>query len=460
MDRSSNSDPKTTKWVAEISERLTRQLEIQVEIPPVSIFLVQETITKTKPNAYKPQQIGFGPYHHFRHGPHTKTEQKKLMLLQRVLKDRKIKDFGLTVVDRVKKCVHVIRACYDMFLQDDDDSLAWVLAIDGLFLLDLFTTYDRKQLEADSTNKRLLVQDIMMVENQIPYMVLKEIQEALNSSPGTNTIPSEDEMSTCNNFSPTIFRSLCEIHTPLELCSDSQAPTHEHLLHYMYHSIINNVRLKPLPSCTESITNISTNKITIPSASKLRVRARFGFHDLLKDEGIDDIYMDKNIIYLPIITWSNNSEVILRNLVAYETLIPGSSRGPLNEYMGLMCGLVVNTDDVKLLREENIIRGDLADDEVVKIFVGMSSSIKSMNTNEKSKLQDMIDKVNKVYESNPRIKASLFLNKHCGSFVGGTLKIVAYMISIVTMFMLSYQAYCDIYGGDKKSVTLLSYASS
>ncbi|KAI3796947.1 hypothetical protein L1987_39634 [Smallanthus sonchifolius] len=140
-------------------------------------------------------------------------------------------------------------------------------------------------------------------------------------------------------------------------------------------------------------------------------------------------------------------------------LMPDSDHFPLTEYMGLMSRLVVNVDDVKLLRKENIIRGELGDDEVAKIFVGMSTSIATLKTKEKSLLQEMIDEVNKVYKSRPRIKAYLFLKKPAnwllvglkafGSFVGASWKIVVFMISIVTVLMLTYKAYCDVKGCHK-----------
>ncbi|KAF5767463.1 hypothetical protein HanRHA438_Chr14g0634671 [Helianthus annuus] len=540
VDPSLIADPREQKWVGEISEIVKHQLEIKVEIPPVSIFKIPENITKIKPEAYKPQQIGFGPYHHFQPGPYTKMEQKKLVVLQKVLQYHKIKDFRLDVLDKVENLVPVIRACYEMFLQDDNVSLAWVSAIDGLFLLNLFETYDNKQVKVNPT-QRLLAQDIMMVENQIPFMVLKEIHEALNTSSGTNFSPSvfpslrseeDDQLITASSttfsldlpshsnltFSPSIFRSFSEIHSPLELCSPSNAPNHvEHLLHYMYDSIINNDPLKnihipvsstkpsvmsdyipplSLSDITNSIShvsnflkkvpekeiaqlyeqtvtslqNFSKHKITIHSASKLQGIAGFEFHDLPKDGGVENVYMDDNNIYLPRITLNNDSEVILRNLVAYETLMPNSNRFPLNEYMGLMCGLIVNVEDVKLLKKDNIIKGDLGEDEVAKLFIGVSSSIMSLKTKKKSDLQEMIDQVNNVYERKPRIKAYLPVKKLAnwllvvlttiGGFVGATWKIVAFMVSIVTVFMLTYQAYCDVYGCDNNKSVVLSYASS
>ncbi|KAI3739725.1 hypothetical protein L2E82_30136 [Cichorium intybus] len=375
----------------------------------------------------------------------------------------------LKVCDRVRD----IRGCYDMFLQDDDYFLARILTIDGLFLLFLFHSYnsgvdsgdERYELQQKSkesnehivnvevdTRRRLFAQDLMMAENQIPFTVLKEIDMALNS-PSGNSILSDD------NFSGIIFRSFCVTHSPLELCSLAQAPSHvEHLLDYMYHSIVNNVPLnnngpqdletsvhgpihqvrsmkskkeeelllptgntgtgpslgkfpspifhfvqkipweKFIPLYKQTVTTLETfskNRTNIYSASKLH-GAGFKFHLLQKEEGIWKIDSKGKDIYLPCVTLHTDSEVILRNLVVYEMLMVNSDNFPLTEYVGLMCGLIMNVNDVKVLKRQKIIGG-------------------------------------------------------------ASLKIVAFLISLMTVFLLTSQAYCDAYGCAKANVSLLTY---
>lgn len=73
----------------------------------------------------------------------------------------------------------------------------------------------------------------------------------------------------------------------------------------------------------------------------------------------------------------------------------------------------------------------------------------------------MIDDINKVYDDGLSTKAYLLLKKLArwllvilkaiGGFVGALWKIVAFMISIVTVFMLTLKAYCDIYGSSYAS---------
>ncbi|KAL8247971.1 hypothetical protein R6Q59_009187 [Mikania micrantha] len=292
-----------------------------------------------------------------------------------------------------------------------------------------------------------------------------------------------------NDFSPSIFQIFCKIHSPLKLCSESQAPSSvDHILHYMYYSIVNNFRVRPnedaivateffnfvkkipkdeiVQAYEQTISILETftqTKLIIPSASNLHA-AGFKFHSLKEDEGIKDALVWGKDVYLPIVTLNKDSDVILKNLVAYEALTSNSNSFPFAEFMVLMCALVVNVDDVKRL--ENVIKGDLRADEVVKLFTGISGSIPAMKTNKKSNLHGTIDEINMAYNSRLSMKPYLLLKKLAqwllvalkaiGGFVGSTWKIVAYVVGIVTVFMLTLQAYCDVYGCDK-TVTLLPF---
>ncbi|KAI3803038.1 hypothetical protein L1987_31186 [Smallanthus sonchifolius] len=263
----------------------------------------------------------------------------------------------------------------------------------------LTVPFDQPELPKVGPKERSVAQDIMMVENQIPFMVLKEIDETLQAS-------SDNSSRSVINLSPSIFRVFCEIHSPLKLCSKSQAPSSvDHLLHYMYYSIVNNVPEVTLPddqshkiekpdipvkeivkayeqtiSMLETFSHTKT--IKIPSASTLHHKAGFQFHILEDDEGIQNVRVRGYDIYLPSITLNNDSEAVLRNLVAYETLIDNPDSFPLNEYMGMMCGLIMSKDDANYLQNRNVITGDMGADEVAKLFIGMSGSIRTEDESE------------------------------------------------------------------------------
>ncbi|KAD2394265.1 hypothetical protein E3N88_41242 [Mikania micrantha] len=257
--------------------------------------------------------------------------------------------------------------------------------------------------------------------------------------------------STSNNFSPSIFRIFCTIHSPFNLCSERQAPSNaDHLLHYMYYSIVNNVR-PPVPAGAP-FPRPRTRPRQVPESTHA--------FEIFKNMPKDEIVKAYELTIL-----------ILKTFTQTKLIIPSASNlhaagfsFRLAEFMVLMCALVVNVDDVKRL--ENVIKGDLRADEVVKLFTGISGSIPAMKTNKKSNLQGTIDEINMAYNNRLSMKPYLLLKKLAqwllvalkaiGGFVGSTWKIVAFVVGLVTVFMLTLQAYCDVYVCNK-TVTLLPF---
>ncbi|KAD2394269.1 hypothetical protein E3N88_41246 [Mikania micrantha] len=206
----------------------------------------------------------------------------------------------------------------------------------------------------------------------------------------------------------------------------------------MYYSIVNNVRppvpagarfpkstrafeiLKNMPkdeivkAYEQTILILKTftqTKLIIPSASNLHA-AGFRFHSLPEHYGIKETIFMRKEVSLPVIT--------------------------LNKTL------------------ENVIKGDLPADEVVKLFKGMSGSIPDMKTTEKTKLQKTIDKINMAYNSRLSMMPYFFLKrlahwllvalKAIDGFVESSWKIVAFILSLVSVLMLTAQAYCEVFG--------------
>nr|GEZ02541.1 putative UPF0481 protein At3g02645 [Tanacetum cinerariifolium] len=137
-----------------------------------------------------------------------------------------------------------------------------------------------------------------------------------------------------------------------------------------------------------------------PLASELSRIGKIEFY--MTPGGIKDVEFD---FYLPILNLKSDSEVILRNLVAYEGLM--LEKGTFlnldfTEYVDLMCGIIDNVKDVRILHEKNIIKVDLDEDEIVKLFNGVTKS--SFKTDEASGLQKTLARVNKYYGNVPRVK--------------------------------------------------------
>lgn len=550
------------RWVTQINKTVSKQIAIDIVPPPTCVFRVPKAILDTKPEAYIPPQIGLGPYHHFR-AEMQKMLRYKLAAVKKVLTDDQIHNFQSLVVDKLKDIEPSIRACYDEYLDLDDDTLAWILALDGLFLLyrlgygltrsPKFNPGDKSQDKAaneiqilddqaqssdatsgtetqhprtgetigdDTEESRMITEeiealespiswksivkipddvvihprDILMLENQIPLLVLKEIQNALHLSSHDSSL---DEM----------LAAFAEEHSPLQLLPSvkfHQDASPAHLLDFMYHLVVSNIKPKqkvkpeefqkgqeePLKAKFEGFKTFLSNlknvismafsdeslpkpllliknlfflgadtqydtlfgnigkdgkstveEIVIPPVSELARVGGVTFN--LTPGGIRDIRYDEKelIFYLPMITLKINSEIIIRNLIAYEQAVtPPGSILELTEYVELMCGIVDTAKDAELLREKGIIKGDLSNDGVANLFNGIPRY--NYLPNEVSNMRITYYKVKKRFNSRPIVKAYKFLEKQAIIW----WKVIATVVTILVVLLVIFQQVCAVYG--------------
>lgn len=101
--------------------------------------------------------------------------------------------------------------------------------------------------------------------------------------------------------------------------------------------------------------------------------------------------------YLPSLRLDANFEVIVRNLLAYESLT--KSNGLIcTRYIELMSALILSSEDVKLLVDENIIQTSLSHQVIAQIFTGIMTKLTVVGPTKIRKLEEEIKKVNVVYK--------------------------------------------------------------
>ncbi|KAI3709369.1 hypothetical protein L2E82_39130 [Cichorium intybus] len=478
------SPPSSTEdlqqWLIDIPQALQSLLSSDTTLP-VCIFKLPETRTSEKPDAYLPQHIGLGPIHHFRTDIYSKQEKLKLVTANIILKPYITSEFEKIVQESLIDLAPVAEYCYDLPFDIENDVLAWVFAIDALVVVDVLSKVrDGRRTE--------YLEDVIMVENQIPLVILVKLLSALNE----HLTGDLDDLFLTNlllNFSETRspFKFIIP-KTQFDLGIDNRF----HLLDCMYHLIVKHtVPRNPMLRMNfavdiniENVQNVVQTagelfpclnvffqpillvlklpwdkigdliklivgeipvvlEIDIPSVSRLAGTAKIEFSTTTG--GIRDIEFDeeKLTFCLPVLELKSDSEVILRNLVAYEELLFKNGTATnldFTEYVDFMCGIVDGVEDVKILREKNIILGDIEDEEIVKLFNGITKSSAKVD-GQKSKLQNTIQKVNNHYGNIPRIKVfrtakMLFL---------ASWKTLVVVFSILSILLLIYVGVCQVY---------------
>ncbi|CAH9101896.1 unnamed protein product [Cuscuta europaea] len=156
--------------------------------------------------------------------------------------------------------------------------------------------------------------------------------------------------------------------------------------------------------------------------------------------GIPSIAFDSTTatLRLPVVRIDVNSQVLLRNMVAYESCI---TCGPLvfARYLEFMNGIIDCAEDSRALREKGILFNHLkSDDEVADLWNGMSKSIRLTKV---PFLDKVIADVNNYYSCKWRVKAGRFIM----SYVYGSWKILTLLATVLLLLLSGLEAFCSVY---------------
>ncbi|AES86524.1 hypothetical protein MtrunA17_Chr4g0002901 [Medicago truncatula] len=544
MSYNSKSTFDELQWVIHIRKILEEEFEEEDGKLSVTIFNVPKLLMASDPDSYVPQQVAIGPYHYWRSELY-EMQSYKLAATKRFLKS--LQSFKLdNLVDQLTKYEQRVRACYHKFLDLNGETMVWMMIVDASFLLELLQIYAMQEGEpkrevlssmshlVDYAGRKsahnAMLKDIVMLENQIPLMVLRKLLEFKLSSKEAademlifmfiglfkQTSPfkmiekfpsikvsesahlldffydmivpkletgndvtidveiqqeeeqdkgedenSKGESSYVKQPFNEIWRILSKhIKGPMKSLNRVVSRPLKVLVKFPWKIISNLPGGKLLKQPVESLffskekgdeekqenENSSTDlvnkpplmdEIAIPSVEQLVLA---GVNFLPTNGSISSISFDAktNTFHLPMIRLDVNTEVFLRNLVAYESSV-GSGPLVITRYTELMNGIIDSEKDAKILREKGIILNHLkSDQEVANMWNGMS---KSLRLSRVPFLDKTIEDVNKSYNNTMKIKIWKFMK----SYVFGSWPVLTFLASMFLLFMTALQAFCSIY---------------
>lgn len=164
--------PKIQRVPVVLKER--KKFEKHYELP----WIEQKKIEKF----YEPRWISIGPIHH---------GTSRLMLAEEKYKPKLVAKFIINcnwkieaLYDKIKGRIKDLKECFeeDVIKEYDDDFLSWMLFFDGCSTLQFISSYAQgHELLEDFSIKTDQVayaqQDLFLLENQIPFLVLKLLME-------------------------------------------------------------------------------------------------------------------------------------------------------------------------------------------------------------------------------------------------------------------------------------------
>ncbi|CAN6242542.1 unnamed protein product [Urochloa humidicola] len=198
-------------------------------------------------------------------------------------------------------------------------------------------------------------------------------------------------------------------------------------------AILSNVNMDGVATANTPLAK----EIKIPSVEQL---AKCGVRFMPAPEGIRGIAFDAAAatLRLPVITLDANTEVVLRNLMAYEAV---AVRGPLvlSRYTEMMNGIVDTTRDVRILRRSGVLVNRMKSNrEAADMWNGMCRAARVSRV---SRLDAVIRAVNEHRDRSPAVR----LRKMLKRYVFGSWKVLTLLASVVLLVMTGLEAFCSAY---------------
>jgi len=178
------------KWVDEINQEINNSGSLiddgKEKWKKRSIFKVPSQLKELNKNAYKPQRISFGPYHHGEAHLMAMEEHKHRALIHFLKRCKKPIEL---FVQRLDQVVHELRDLYlplDPIWMLDKSKFLQILILDGCFILEIVRrflndyAYSDPVYGNDHNLMSYILLDMLILENQIPMTVLHTLLQVEN----------------------------------------------------------------------------------------------------------------------------------------------------------------------------------------------------------------------------------------------------------------------------------------
>ncbi|KAL8038133.1 hypothetical protein ABFX02_11G084400 [Erythranthe guttata] len=390
------------QWVVKINNELNSLANTSEESAHWSkrfIYKIPACVTELNKRAYKPQIVSFGPYHHGMGDLRAMEEHKHRALLHFLKRSNKPLN---TFVEALAPVLQDLKDAYDQLdpkwhLKENDDEFLEMMILDGCFILEILRTtdsaththhstqtHDQTTSSSNATNHSedyasndpifsthgklyivpYLKRDMLMLENQIPMLVLEKLVSVQNA----NVVKKGKELMKriLNFFSQAI--SVKNIHE-IEKCF--------HILDVYRKSLLSEEPRSKKHTKTKSGQNSIIHRgggdEIIRSATELNeagIRIKTS-----KTRSLKDISFHGGVLELPLIVVDDALESLYLNLIAFERFHVGAGN-EVTSYIFFMDNIIDNSRDVSLLHSCGVIQNALGSDKAVaNLFNSLSKDI-------------------------------------------------------------------------------------
>ncbi|KAG2582468.1 hypothetical protein PVAP13_6KG112140 [Panicum virgatum] len=482
-DSSSSSDP--LQGMEHVSQDYVKHVEMQInsvllpkygtdksEHPP-TIYKVPEEIKYGNMPAYLPIAVEIGPFWRYgnvfcRVGDADKFQRlqaykwcciRRLIGRHHLLHERERTPALLhRCLNSLRSLEPRIRASYQMDLKSSYDAdLVLNMLLDGCFILQRLLKYahiakreaSRKEVEIEDEDEDwtqvfgrcwvwgFVTNDLLLLENQIPFFVVQSLFHDLRTDP-------DESSDILVAGALRLFRSLRP--QPLPSFHIACHDVH-HLLHLFYLSVVG-LPAAGTPSGRDNDlrrygTPPSELSQWMPCARELeeagvKLQAREGGGASIS---FLDVRFNAGVLEIPVLHLYDNSEHLLRNLIAFEQTYP-LTPGRVTAYAVFMDCLVASPEDMRLLQLRGVLTNQMngvRDKDQTGFFSDLCHGVHV--SSDRNYLAGVIAEVNKYRQARwPRWRTALVRSYFSNPWVATSLAAAVFLLAL-TFIQAFFAAY-------------------
>ncbi|KAI3842666.1 hypothetical protein MKX03_027330 [Papaver bracteatum] len=342
-----------------------------------TIYRIPRNMFQISENSYIPKLVSIGPIHHGKIAYKAMEEHKKRYLLRllgystqlaNISSPREFLSQQAGKIDSLEQEMMRIekktRKCYSEAVNMDKK----MMVMDGCFVIELLRLHykylnNSKDVDDPIFTTRWMLctlrRDLLMLENQLPYKVLKVIYKFTGDSSRQDKVP--------------LNELVVQFFNPLLRRTDAENSLHLHQNHNFVH-MLDVFRTSFHPHCpgNHDEDRMTNDSLLNHSATELR-EAGVRFNSVtLKDLFTIDFNPSTGILNIPPFQIEDNTVLLFLNFIAYEQCHRAAEPYFTNFFM-FLDRLVNTANDIEILHNKDIINHALGSDKDVASLINRLS---------------------------------------------------------------------------------------
>ena len=414
---------KNDELVIEIREIVERP-EIQSSTQ-CRIYKVPRQLRKWKEEAYTPQVVSIGPFHH-KNKRLKAMEEHKERYFRSFVKRSAIKLEYLVGI--IREMEESIRGCYEETINLTSDRFVKMILVDASFILELLFKCSSKSLTSDDPmavepRANAVRLDLLLLENQLPFFVIEKLHQLAFSSL-CNSDPRLSNYGDLVQLSLNYFRDPC-----FKFRHDHPNVKIEH-----FTDLLRTYQIPPLERRPER--DHQQNDLLYTATQLHEAGVKF---EVVTSECRFDIKFEKGVLKIPQLELDDWTEVVTRNIMALEQFRYVEDTY-FTDYFFLMDSLINTRKDVDFLCEKKILVNYLGDNNAPNSMINyLNKGIIWMTV--RLDYIDIYNKLNSFYENPWHKRKATLKREYFGTPWRGASTVAAIILLVLTFI----QTACSIF---------------